>query len=108
MGLRPLTHRLEQLAEHKIQCGAVPRQGNLVAFLEETGNVTYVPLTAGDRAGLSSQHPLRLPVSLCPQQKLSMGCLRFDPSGTILYAIDSKGRLIRATFTQVTANSNAR
>lgn len=107
--LRPLLHRLEELADYSsIHCGAVPRQGNLLALLEETGNIVCVPLFPGDRAGLSTsgvsgQTPIKLPESLCSQQKLSMGALRFDPPGTLLYAIDSKGKLIRAGFTQDTS-----
>lgn len=104
-----LIHRLKQLKRRlPIGTGAVPRPGNLVALLEKTGKIILIPLTSNDRGGLCSansegEEPAELPISLCTQAKLSMGCLRFDPPGALLYAIDSKGKLIRASFKHTTS-----
>lgn len=94
-----------------MQSGTVPRQGNLVALLEKTGKIVLIPLTPSDRGGLCSatpreREPAELSVALCTQAKPSMGCLRFDPPGVLLYAIDSKGKLIRASFKNNTSQTH--
>ncbi|KAL9113858.1 MAG: hypothetical protein Q9227_001992 [Pyrenula ochraceoflavens] len=104
--LSPLLHPLEKLAKHPaIRDGAVPRRGNLVALLEKSGGIVLLPLIADDGAGLitpsiAGHQPPRLSSSLCQQRRSNMGSLRFDPPGTLLYAADTKGKLIRACFTQ--------
>ncbi len=83
--------------------GAVPVQGNVVAVLEKTGKIILVRLTSNGRDGLGSVNsedakPTEVPASLCSKTKLSMNCLRFDPHGAHLFAIDTKGKLIRTRF----------
>lgn len=96
-----MIHNFEQFAKHQaLVAGAVSRQCNIFAVLERTGNIFFLQLTGHSDGGIHSkvQTPIKLKVSLCKQVRSSPLCIRFDPSGTRLYAVDATGRIIVSTF----------
>lgn len=73
-------------------------------MLEKTGKIHLVPLAAHEEGGIYSHSdaPITLPEVVMKGQTnstLSMkSSLRFDPSGTKLYAVDGTGRLLTVEF----------
>ena len=74
----------------------------MLAVLEETGKISIMHLQAHKEAGMTSYMEdgtgddklIRLPEALCKQYPPLSSCMRFDPSGDRLYAVDPKGRVI--------------
>lgn len=95
------THNFEQFRKNQsLVAGAVSRQCNIFAVLERTGNIFLLPLTGHSRGGIYSEveKPIKLESALYKQDRPSPLCLRFDPMGTRLYAVDAKGKIIVTTF----------
>lgn len=93
-------HNFEQFQKHQaLKAGAVSQKCNIFAVLEQNGNISFLPLTGHSKGGIhSDETPIRLEISLCEQDRPSPLCLRFDPTGTRLYAVDAKGKIIITTF----------
>lgn len=96
-------HNFEQFGKHQsLVAGAVSRQCNIFAVLERSGNIFFLPLTGHSEGGIHSKvkTPTKPKVSLCEQKqgRSSPLCLRFDPTGTRLFAVDATGRIIVTTF----------
>lgn len=94
-------HNFEQFGNHQsLAAGTVSRRCKIFAVLEKTGRIFFLPLTGHSKGGIHSEveNPIRIESSLCKQHRSSPHCLRFDPTGTHLYAVDAKGKIIVATF----------
>ncbi|KAL9599701.1 MAG: hypothetical protein Q9219_003689 [cf. Caloplaca sp. 3 TL-2023] len=82
--------------------GAVSGAANLYAVLEKTGKILILQLTGHEEGGIytRNQAPVTLKVSLCSLRtsRASAACLKFDPSGKKLYAVDPGGKLAVTTF----------
>jgi hypothetical protein len=88
-----------------ILTGAATPNGDVVALLEERGEVLLFPLGPGNSGGLVNfQEPIKLEKELSKQQKASTTSLRFCAKGPNrqlhLYAIDTKGRVVWKSFDQ--------
>ncbi|MCJ1461908.1 hypothetical protein MMC07_000507 [Pseudocyphellaria aurata] len=98
-----ITHSFQQFRKQQaLVAGAVSQQCNIFAVLEKTGNIFYVPLSAHSGGGIHSkiEKPIKLKGSLCKQDRPSPDCLRFDPAGTRLYAVDATGKITITTFSE--------
>ena len=84
-----------------ILSGAVSSDGDLVAFLEESGKIVILPLKSNVNGGLSADgSPTILSCSLndlAQRKKVSSTCLRFcrNQQGEFLIAVDVKGNVVR-------------
>lgn len=83
--------------------GCVSETHNAFAVLEETGRISYVHLDAHPQGGVSGKDAdaTILPVMLSRQERPSASCVRFDPEGRRLFAVDPKGKLILVEFERV-------
>ncbi|KAL8708755.1 MAG: hypothetical protein Q9220_006397 [cf. Caloplaca sp. 1 TL-2023] len=93
---------VELKAYRQLVMGAVSSVANKFAVMEKTGKILILDLMSHEHGGICSRHstPEVLGVSLCELKtsRATTSCLRFDPSGTRLYAIDPEGKLITITF----------
>ena len=97
-------HDLDQLGKQQtLIAGAVSSSASIFAVLEKTGRIYLLKLSGHEDGGVCGQvdPPQRLPASLSEFSRVSTQgttCLRFDPTGSIMYAISPKGRLIVVRF----------
>lgn len=97
-------HNLEQLKNQRaLVAGTVSSQASLFAVLERTGKIFLVGLTGHGDGGIcgEAEAPERLSVSLPEQSGVTTqgtSCLRFDPTGSKLYAVDPKGKIVIVSF----------
>ncbi|KAL8717606.1 MAG: hypothetical protein Q9225_005160 [Loekoesia sp. 1 TL-2023] len=96
-------HDFVALTRHRqLVAGAVSSKVNIYALLEKTGKVLILRLTAHEEGGIHDRDgaPMVLKASLCSlkSSRASTACLRFDPSGKRLYAVDPEGKLLCVTF----------
>ncbi|KAL8951014.1 MAG: hypothetical protein Q9222_002990 [Ikaeria aurantiellina] len=99
----PAKHDFVELkAYRQLVTGAVSNIANKFAVMEKTGKILILDLNRHELGGICSRHskPEVLGVSLCELKtsRATTSCLRFDPSGTRLFALDPEGKLITATF----------
>ena len=80
--------------------GAVSTTHNIFAVLEDCGRISILALDAHEQGGIHSPQADAdiLSVSLSKQDRPSMSCLVFDPSGSRLFAVDPKGKIVVAEF----------
>lgn len=82
--------------------GAVSSVANIYAVLEKTGKIVTLRLTSHEHGGIGPREeaPQKLRASLCSLEssRASTTCMRFDPSGEKLYAVDPEGKLLVVTF----------
>ncbi|KAL8767351.1 MAG: hypothetical protein Q9209_006114 [Squamulea sp. 1 TL-2023] len=96
-------HDLTALQEHRqIVAGAVSSVSKKLAVLTKSGELLLLDLTGHEEGGICSRKdaPDVLPASLCElkSSRATPDCLRFDPSGTKLYAVDPEGKLVFVMF----------
>ena len=97
-------HDLEQFkGHHALTVGCVSRTHDVLAVLEDSGNISILSLENHEKGGICGEEgePKRLPEALCREEKPSTSCLRFDPDGEKLFAIDRKGKIIVTKFEKV-------
>jgi hypothetical protein len=122
---KELSQDLWLLDDGAVLTGAATASGDVVALLKETGELLLFPLTPRKGGGLALanfqgpmkpnkkrgglalpnlQEPIKLDRKLSKQQKASMTSLCFCSKGTNrqlhLYAIDTKGTVVRTSFNQ--------
>ena len=80
--------------------GCPSSQHHVFVVLEESGRLSVLRLDKHDDGGIHSpdENAEILPHSLCKQDRPLSNCLRFDPSGSWLFAIDPKGKIIVTEF----------
>lgn len=96
-------HDLTALQDHRqIVGGTVSSKANRFVVLTKFGKILVLSLDGHEDGGICSLNdkPDVLPVCLCAlrSSRATPTCLRFDPSGTKLYAIDPEGKLIIVMF----------
>ena len=94
-------HNCEQFGSNRaLISGCVSGSHHIFAVLEETGKLYFLPLDAHENGGIYSPETTasELPASLSQQRERSPTCLRFVPSGNLLFAVDPKGSLIVFEF----------
>ena len=96
-------HDLTTLQNHRqIVACAVSSVANKFAVLTKAGKIIVLALDAHEEGGIDSlqDEPDILPGSLCSlkSSRATPTCLRFDPTGTKLYAVDPEGKLLVVTF----------
>ena len=96
----PPFHNLEQFREHRaLTVGCVSRTHNVLATLEDSGKISILSLKNHERGGICGEDDAeRLSEALHKHEKPSTSCLRFDPAGERLFAIDIKGKIIMTEF----------
>ena len=96
------THDLVALANYRqLIAGAVSDQASVYAVLEKTGKILILQLSAHEGGGIHTcdSTPTVVNASLRGlDSRVSATCLRFDPSGRKLYALDPGGRLLVVSF----------
>ncbi|KAL8847263.1 MAG: hypothetical protein Q9221_007687 [Calogaya cf. arnoldii] len=96
-------HDLTALQDHRqIVAGTASSVANKVVVLTKAGKVLILSLDGHEEGGVCSLEnaPGILPVSLCAlkSSRATPTCLRFDPAGTKLYAVDPEGKVIVLMF----------
>ena len=93
-------HNLEQFKEHHaLTVGCVSTKHNVLAVLEGSGKISILSLKSHEDGGICGEEKAqRLSEALHRQEKPSTACLRFDPEGERLFAIDPKGKIIITDF----------
>ncbi|KAL9023717.1 MAG: hypothetical protein Q9180_008130 [Flavoplaca navasiana] len=96
-------HDLTTLQDHRqIVASTVSSVANKFAVLTKAGKILVLAVDAHEEGGIDSlqDEPDILPGSLCPlrSSRATPTCLRFDPAGTKLYAVDPEGKLLVVTF----------
>ncbi|KAI4090549.1 MAG: hypothetical protein LQ344_004690 [Seirophora lacunosa] len=89
-------------AYRHLVAGAVSSVANIYAVLEKSGKIVILRLTGHEEGGICSRDeaPRKLRASLCGTRGLraSASCLRFDPEGKRLFAVDPEGTLLIVRF----------
>ncbi|KAL9127791.1 MAG: hypothetical protein Q9217_003397 [Psora testacea] len=96
-----VVHNFEQFRKHRaLVASAVSNTHNILAVLGETGEISILQLDAHEDGGIHSQEKEALKVSqqLAEQERPSASCLRFDPEGERLFAVDNKGMVVIVEF----------
>ena len=97
-------HNLVQLQKQRtLLAGTSSSRAGVFAVLDHTGRIFLVGLTGHENSGICGQleSPKRLSPKLSEQSGVAVQAssrLRFDPSGTKLYAVDLKGKVIVVSF----------
>lgn len=96
----PPFHNLEQFKEHHaLTVGCVTRKHDVLAVLEDSGEISILSLKNHEKGGICGEgNAERLSEALYKHEKPSTSCLRFDPAGERLFAIDTKGKIIMTDF----------
>ena len=94
-------HTFEQFKCHRpLFAGCPSSQHNLFAVLEDSGRLSVLRLDKHEDGGIHSpdEDAEILAHSLCKQERPLTDCLRFDPSGRFLFAVDPKGKIVVTEF----------
>ena len=94
-------HIFEQLKSHRpLLAGCPSSQHHVFAVLEDSGRLSVLRLDKHDDGGIHSpdEDAEVLAHSLCKQDRPLTDCLRFDPSGSWLFAVDPKGTIVVTEF----------
>ncbi|KAF6233806.1 hypothetical protein HO173_008018 [Letharia columbiana] len=94
-------HTFEQLKSHRpLFAGRPSSQHHIFAVLEDSGRLSVLRLNRHDDGGIHSPDGDAeiLAHSLCKQDRPLTDCLRFDPSGSFLFAVDPKGKIVVTEF----------
>lgn len=97
-------HNFVHLQEQRtLVAGTVSSRASVFAVLEKTGKIFLVGLTGHENGGIWGQpeSPKCLSASLTAQSGVATqgtSPIRFDPSGSKLYAVDPKGKVIIVSF----------
>jgi hypothetical protein len=114
-------HCLIQIQSRKsphlhIHASAISPQGNLIALLDSNGRICLIPLVSCDRGGMITDTECE-PIEVYVDRKWlfnwpkkaklgrnedQMAAIRFDPSGTRLYAVNWNGTVVVVNFPQAT------
>lgn len=91
-------HNFEQLKRPLAGCPS--SKHHVFAVLEDSGKLSILRLDKHDGGGIHSpdEDAETLKQSLCKQDRPLTDCLRFDPSGSFLFAVDPKGKIIVTEF----------
>ncbi|KAL8810971.1 MAG: hypothetical protein Q9200_002161 [Gallowayella weberi] len=100
-------HDLIAFKDHRqLVASAVSSVANKLAVLSKSGKILVVDLTGHEDGGVCSRTsvPDSIPEALCElkSSRATPACLKFDPSGSRLYAVDPGGKLIVVSFCQTT------
>lgn len=90
-------YNLEQTKSHRpLFAGCPSNKHHVFAILEDSGRISVLRLDKHDDGGIhsSDEDAEILPHFLCKQDRPLTDCLRFDPSGSALFAVDPKGKII--------------
>lgn len=96
-----IIHNFEQLKSHRsLLAGCPSSQHHVFAVLEDSGRMSVLRLDKHDDGGIHSpdEDTEFLQHSLCKQDRPLTQCLRFDPSGSFLFAVDAKGKIVVTDF----------
>ena len=107
--IRPVNevYNFEQFQAHgPLITGCPSSQHHVFAVLEDSGRLSILRLDKHSDGGIHGREDAEgcpekaeiLPHSLCKQSRPSAGCLRFDPSGSYLFAVDPKGKVVVTEF----------
>lgn len=96
-------HDLTTLQDHRqLVASTASSVANKFAVLTKAGKILVLALDAHEEGGIDSlQDEIDIvPASLCSlkSSRATPTCIRFDPAGTKLYAVDPEGKLIVVTF----------
>jgi hypothetical protein len=98
-----------------IIAGAVSTHGNVVAMLENTGNLILCSLARSDNGGICPSGEIKVLKSILSKHKnslLSSTSLRFhldkDNQHVYLFAVDIKGKVVRIGFASRDLNEKNR
>lgn len=94
-------YSFEQLKSHSsLFAGCPSSQHHVFAILEGSGRLSVLRLDKHDDGGIHSpdEDVEILAHSLCRQDRPLTQCLRFDPSGSCLFAVDAKGKIVVTQF----------
>lgn len=93
-------HSFNQLQDHRSLFAGCPScQHHIFAVLENSGRLSVLRLERHDDGGIHSADSAEILVhSLCKQDRPMPDCLRFDPTGSHLFAVDPKGKIIVTVF----------
>ena len=94
-------HTFEQLDCHRpLYVGCSSSQHHVFAILENSGRLSFLRLNKHKDGAIHSRekNAEKLLHSLCKQDRPLTDCLRFDPSGDCLFAVDPKGKIIVTEF----------
>ena len=94
------THNFEQLGDHRaLFAGCPSSQHHIFAVLEDSGRLSVLRLDKHEDGGIySSDEAEILAHSLCKQNRPLPDCLRFDATGSCLFAVDPRGKIIVTEF----------
>ncbi len=94
------SHDFEQLEGHDpLLAGCSSTQHHIFTILETSGRLSTLPLDKHEDGGIYSPEDAEiLPHSLCKQDRPLMDCLRFDPTGSCLFAVDPEGKIVVTEF----------
>lgn len=96
-----IIYNLEQTKSHRpLFAGCPSSQHHVFAVLEDSGRLSVLRLDRRDGGGIHSpdEDAEILAHSLCKQDRPLTDCLRFDPSGSCLFAVDPKGSIVVTEF----------
>ncbi len=97
----PPCHDLGQFT-HALTVGCVSKKHHVLAVLEDSGKISILSLMGHEEGGICGEGDAeRLSEALCKQEKPSTSCLRFDPDGERLFAVDPRGKIIITDFERV-------
>ncbi|KAL8994326.1 MAG: hypothetical protein Q9169_005674 [Polycauliona sp. 2 TL-2023] len=96
-------HDLTALQDHRqLVAGTVSSKANKFAVLTKLGKILILSLSSHEEGGICSlnEEPDILPLSLCAlrSSRATPTCIRFDPEGTKLHAVDPEGKFIVVMF----------
>ena len=94
-------HDFQQLKRHRpLFAGYPSSKHHVFAVLEDSGRLSILRLDKHDGGGIHSpdENSEILKHCLCKQDRPLTDCLRFDPSGSFLFAVDRNGKIIVTEF----------
>ena len=97
-----MSHDFDQLKDHKpLFVGCCSNKHHIFAVLEASGRLSILRLDNHKDGGIYSRSGDEAEIlkhSLCKLDRPLTDCLRFDSSGSMLFAVDPKGKIVVTEF----------